>query len=142
MAKAREVMDSLSAAAVDQHDPDAVVSHYTDDAVMLTPDAGEVRGTERITEYWRRFLQSFPDVGFEVLRTHEAGDAAINEGWWTGHNTEPLTLPTGAVLPATDQPVRFRGCHIATVVGDRIREHHLYFDQLELLTQLGLAQGQ
>jgi predicted ester cyclase len=142
MAKAREVMDRLTAAAVEQHDLDAVTAHYTDDAVMLTPDAGEVRGLPRITEYWGRFLDAFPDVGFEVLRTYETGEVAINEGWWTGTNTQPLTLPTGAVLPATGQRVRFRDCHIATVIGDRIREHHLYFDQLELMTQLGLTQGQ
>ena len=59
-----------------------------------------------------------------------------------GTNTGPLSLPDGSTVPATGKAVRVRGCDIATVADGMIVRHHFYFDQMELLTQLGLAPTQ
>jgi ketosteroid isomerase-like protein len=139
MGKPRQIMDQLTAAVVEQRSLDAVTSLYTDDAVLMTPDAGEIRGGGRIADYWRPFLEAFRDAHFEVLRKHEAGDCAIDEGWLVGTHTGPFRLPTGQVIDPTGRPVRIRECDIATVIGDKIREHHVYFDQMEFLGQMGIT---
>lgn len=139
MGSARTVMDRMTAAAVDQHDIDAVRQCYAENAVVATPDAGEVAGRDQIAEYWRTFIDSFPDSHYEPLNKLEAGDRAIDEGYFIGTNTNPLHLPDGQTMPATGKQVKIRSCDVATVKDDKITEHHLYFDQLEFMSQLGLA---
>ena len=68
----------------------------------------------------------------------ESGDTAIDEGYFVGTNTAPLSLPTGESVPATGKAVRLRVCDIATVQNGVIINHRLYFDQMDLLGQLGL----
>jgi ketosteroid isomerase-like protein len=139
MGNARTVMDRVTAAAMEQHDINAVKQCYAENAVVTTPDAGEVRGRDRIADYWRTFIESFPDARWESLDRHESGNHAIDEGYFVGTNTMPLRMPNGDTVPATGKRVKIRGCDIATVTDDRITEHHLYFDQMEFMSQLGLA---
>jgi ketosteroid isomerase-like protein len=140
MGQARDILDQLTDAAMVQHDANAAAGCYADDAVVMTPDAGEVRGREGITEYWRQFIEGFPDGRWESINKLEAGDTAVDEGYIIGTNTNPLTLPTGDQLPATGKALKMRGCDIATVQDGKITEHHLYFDELDFMRQLGLTE--
>jgi ketosteroid isomerase-like protein len=139
MGEAREVMDRLTHAVVGEHSLESAAACYADDAMMITPDAGEIRGRDNIAEYWRPFVEGFQDADYQAMRKLEAGDTAIDEGWFIGTNTGSLPLPSGEVLPATGRQVRFLGCDLATVRDGKIKEHHFYYDQLEFLGQLGLA---
>ncbi|QSB14870.1 nuclear transport factor 2 family protein [Natronosporangium hydrolyticum] len=139
MGEARRVMDRLTSAMVDEHSIDSAVDCYAEDAVIMTPDAGEIHGQDGIGEYWRTFIEAFPDSRYEPIQKHEHGHVAIDEGWLVGTNTAPLPLPTGEVMPATGRQIRVRSCDIATIHHGKIKEHHMYFDQMEFLGQLGLA---
>lgn len=139
MGQAREVMDRLTTLAVEARDLDAAASCYADNAVITTPDAGEVRGREHIADYWRQFIDAFSGTRFEPLGKHEAGNAAIDEGYFIGTNTAPMTMPDGQTLPATGKAVKVRSCDVATVEKGKITEHHLYFDQADFLSQLGIG---
>lgn len=141
MGQARDVLDRMTRLAVDDRDLKSLVDCYADNAVVVTPDAGEVRGQERIADYWRQFVDSFPDSRYQTLGKHEAGHTAIDEGYYIGTNTAPLRLPSGETVPATGKRVKIRSCDVATVENGKITEHHLYFDQVEFLDQLGLAPG-
>jgi ketosteroid isomerase-like protein len=57
---------------------------------------------------------------------------------FSGTNDGPLTGPDGSHIPATGRQVSapFSGLH--TVHDGRIISTRLYFDQLDMLTQLGL----
>jgi len=48
-------------------------------------------------------------------------------------------MPGGESIPPTRKSVRVRGCDAATVENGRVTSHRFYFDQMELLEQLGLA---
>jgi ketosteroid isomerase-like protein len=139
--QARKVMDQLTTAMVEERNVQSAMECYADDAIIVTPDAGEVRGRDRIADYWRHFIDAFPDSHYESITKHEAGNAAIDEGWLEGTNTAPLSLPTGETVPATGRPIKVRSCDVATVENGKIKEHHLYFDQVEFLDQLGLGPG-
>jgi ketosteroid isomerase-like protein len=138
MGEAREVMDRVTESAF-SGDIEVLRECYADDAIAVTPDAGELRGREEITNWLRQFTEAVPDARWESLHKHEAGNTAIDEGYVAGTNTGPLQMPTGETLPPTGKRVRVRGCDAATVEGGRITSHRFYYDQMEFLGQLGLA---
>jgi ketosteroid isomerase-like protein len=138
MGEAREVMDRATT-AITRGNLDELRSCYADDATAVTPDQGELEGGDAIVNWVRQFVEAIPDATYEPLHAHEAGDTAIDEGYFVGTNTGPLQLPTGETLPATGKRIRVRGCDVATVQNGRITSHRFYFDQMEFLGQLGLA---
>jgi ketosteroid isomerase-like protein len=138
MGEAREVMDRFTAAATESKDFRAVADCYAQDAVAVTPDQGEIRGGDAIADYLRQFTDAFSDIRFEPVAKHEAGNVAIDEGYLTGTNTAPLSMPSGESIPATGKQIRVRSCDVATVEGGLVTSHRFYFDQMELLGQLGL----
>jgi predicted ester cyclase len=113
---------------------------YAAEAVIVTPDQGEIRGREAIVDYFMQFTKSFPDGKYELAAGQEAGNVAIDEGYFVGTNTGPLPLPDGEI-PATGKPVRLRTCDIATVEGGVITNHRIYFDNLDFMAQLGLTEA-
>jgi ketosteroid isomerase-like protein len=126
--------------AVFSGDVDALADSYAEDAVLVTPDRGEVRGRESIVDYFRPFFEAFSDIRWEEIQRHEAGNVAIDEGFFTGTHTAPLANPDGEAIPATGKQVRLRECDVATVDGGRITSHRMYFDQVDLMNQLGLTE--
>jgi ketosteroid isomerase-like protein len=136
MGQAREVMDRLTETAF-RKDRDGLVALYAPDAVVETPDQGTVSGCQAAADYLLEFTVAFPDASYESVHEHEAGNVAIDEGFFVGTNTGPLRLPDGE-LPPTGKSVRMRACDAATVEDGLITSHRFYFDQMEMLTQLGL----
>lgn len=57
------------------HDLDAILSHYAADPVLVSPAAaklldepgGMVRGKDALRAYFRRGLDAYPDLTFELL---------------------------------------------------------------------------
>jgi steroid delta-isomerase-like uncharacterized protein len=141
MGQAREVLDRLTDAGVNQRDLNSALELYADDAVVVTPDAGELHGVESIRDYWKQLTDAFPDSHYDYIGRYETGDAAIDEGYFVGTNTAPFTTPSGETLPATGKEVKIRSCDVAKVEDGKIVEHHLYFDQAAFLEQLGLESG-
>ncbi|MEU8134916.1 ester cyclase [Streptodolium elevatio] len=138
MGQAREAMDRLTEAMTTSRDAQSIAECFAPDAVATTPD-GEFRGRDAIAEYMAELTDALPDSAFDHEHTYEAGDTAVDEGWFHGTNTGPLHMPDGSTLPATGKAVRIHGCDIATARDGRIVDYRLYFDQLAFLEQLGLA---
>ena len=138
MGEAREVMDRLTAAATETKDFQAVAECYANHAVAVTPDQGEIRGGAAIANYLRQFSDAFPDLQYEHIDKHEAGNVAVDEGYITGTHTAPLATPSGESIPPTGKRIRVRDCDVATVEGGLVTSHNFYFDQMEFLGQLGL----
>jgi len=138
MGKAREVMDRVTAAG-QAGDHEALAACYAENAVVVAPDAGELRGREAIVEWAFSLDEAFPDGGYESAAKYEDGDTAIDEGYLNGTHTGPLRLPTGDEVPATGRSIHVRVCDIARVEGGLIVAHHYYFDNDEFAQQLGLA---
>ena len=137
MAEARELMNRITESVM-KGDRQALQAVYAPDAVIETPDAGTLRGQDAGIEYLLQFAEAFPDASWESLHEHEAGDTAVDEGYFVGTHTGPLTAPTGETIEPTGKRVRIRGCDVATVSGGRVTSHRFYFDQMDFLGQLGL----
>jgi len=138
MGEARQVMDRVTETAFDE-DQEAVKKLYAPDAVAETPDQGTVRGPDAIAAWFGQFSAAFPDASWESAHKHESGNVAIDEGYVVGTHTGPLAMPGGESIPPTGKSVRVRGCDAATVEDGLVKSHRFYFDQMELLGQLGLA---
>lgn len=138
MGQARELMDRMTNTLVEMHDVDAGVDLYADNAVMMTPDMGEIRGRDQISEYWHGMVDGFPDAHFEPISKLESDGRAVDEGYFVGTNTMPLKGHDGETIEATGKRVKIRSCDIATVKDGKITEHHLYFDEADFMRQLGL----
>ena len=139
MGEAREVMDRATAAVFGK-DMDAFAECYAADVVAQTPDAGTINGRDQLADYMRQLADAFPDLDYEMLRTMEDGEFAIDEGIVVGTNTGPLVLASGETLPPTGKSVRLRSIDVATVQGGVITSHDFYFDQMAFVEQLGLLQ--
>jgi ketosteroid isomerase-like protein len=137
MGEAREVMDRVTAAVM-SGDSDALKALYAPDAVAETPDQGTIRGRDQIAAYMGEFATAFPDASWEELFKHETSDTAIDEGYFVGTNTGPMTGPNGETIAATGKRVRARECDVATVENGVVTSHRFYFDMQDWLTQLGL----
>ena len=137
MGQAREIMDRLTAAVM-SGDRDALGQLYAADAVAETPEGPRLEGGAAIADYLLTFKRAFPDASFESAVQHEAGDTAIDEGYFVGTHTEVLSTPESELAP-TGRRMRLRECDILTVANGVAVSHRFYYDQLDFLTQLGLT---
>ena len=120
------------------HDLARVAGFTQPDIVLVSPDTGEVKGRDQATERDRTFIEAFPDAKMDIVASYESGDTAIVEWVFRGTNTGPLPLPGGDTLAATGKQVTVRGADVATVNAGAVSRLHSYYDQVELMTQLGL----
>lgn len=138
MASARDIADRLTEAVLDG-DIAAIMRCYAANAVLSAPE-GTFRGREEIEHYWRTFqVEPFSEPTAEFTARFEAGDIAVDEWMFSATHTGPLGVPGGDAIAATGRRVSLRGADVGVVRDGAIVEHRLYYDQAELLTQIGLT---
>jgi steroid delta-isomerase-like uncharacterized protein len=119
---------------------DEAISTCADDLEIVDPGMGQVRGSDRFREYLETFKRAMPDARAVVERSVESGDIVAVEGRFTGTHTGPLATDDGEVDP-TGAAIDLRFADVSRVRDGRIVAYHTYYDQLGLLTQLGLMHG-
>ena len=78
-------------------------------------------------------LSSLPPA----LRGNDDGAVTV-EGHFVGTHTGPVIGPGGATIQPTGASIRLRFVNVWRADGGVMKSHHSYYDQLDLLTQLGL----
>ncbi len=119
-------------------DIDGFCELYAEDAVLSSPD-GTYAGRSAIRDYWTKQKAGFAGYHLAVGTAAETGDCTLDEFTWSGTNTGPLYLPDGSELPATGKSVEIKGMELTQVRGDKFVVHKLYWDNMAVLAQLGLA---
>jgi heme-degrading monooxygenase HmoA/limonene-1,2-epoxide hydrolase len=99
-----------------------------------------VTGREAADTIWDTWQEGFPDNRVEVVAIHADDRGGVLEGRFIGTHTGTLRAP-GGEIPATGRAVEERYTGIFEFEEGKIISFHLYFDQMSLLTQLGLAPG-
>ena len=140
MGQARDLMDRATQ-AIFTKDWDALRALYAADVVVTGPDVGTLHGVDQLVDYMKQFAEALPDMTYAMTRTLETDTCAIDQGDVIGTNTGPIALPDGSTIQPTGKQVRMRSIDVATVDNGLISQHDFYFDQLELLTQLGLMEA-
>lgn len=126
-----------STAAFNAHDLTQAARYFLPEVVFVAPDA-ELKGREQVVEYFRGYLEAFPDGTADVVVRHDSGDTTVDEWVFHGTHTGPLPTPTGEMVPPTGARVSVRGVDIQTHRDGGIADQRTYFDQVQFLTQLGL----
>ena len=137
MASAKDVTDR-GMEAWRARDADAFAGCYSEDASIAAPGGMELHGPDGARQFMEMWTDAVPDNEIVVLHEYVSGSVVVQEGIFKGTHTGNLTAPDGQVIPATGRSVEAGYADIFTVENDRIVDERLYYDQVELLTQLGL----
>jgi len=121
----------------DAGDVDGALSACADDLEVIDPGMGQVHGLEPFREYLETFKRAMPDARAVVENAVQSGDTVAVEGRFTGTHTGPLATDDGDVEP-TGAAVDLRFADVSQVRDGKIVAYHTYYDQLGLLSQLGL----
>ena len=83
------------------------------------------------------WLNAFPDAKLTVQDEIYDGEWGVQRFTFDGTHQATLSGP-GGDIPATNRRLSGRGLQMFRVHEGKIVEEHLYFDQVQVLTQLGL----
>jgi len=133
----KDVLDR-NIAALNARDMEAYLANQQPDVEFVIPGGVTLRGRDQIREYTEALWKAFPDgvltFGDQVI----ADAAAATEVVFTGTHTGPMLTPDGPI-PPTGKQVTLRSASILRIEDGRVAVEHVYLDQLELMTQLGLT---
>lgn len=116
---------------------DAALSLFSTELETIDPGMGTVHGHEPFREYLEIFKRAMPDARAVIESLTEADDTVSVEGRFVGTFTGPFASADGDVEP-TGASVDLRFADFCRVRDRTIISYHTYYDQLGLLTQLGL----
>ena len=116
------------------HDFDTTIGTFEHPRYEIIPTGDVYDGEAEVRRYFAETRAAFPDQRNELIALHHADDAVIAEFYLLGTHLGPLRA-----LPATGRAFRCRMTAFFIFAGDRIVCERVYFDQLSLLRQLGLA---
>ena len=124
-------------AAFNDHDESRIRELNAENAVIEAPGDVHVEGREATTQYAMAWLNAFPDARLNVKNEFASGDWVVQEFTFEGTHEGTLSGPAGDI-PATHRRLNGRGVQIFRVEGDAVVDTRLYFDQVQVMTQLGL----
>jgi steroid delta-isomerase-like uncharacterized protein len=107
--------------------------------VLEAPGGTRLEGRDAVLEWAQEWLRAFPDGRLDVSRTITSDDWVIQEYTFNGTHTETWRQPDGDI-PPTGRRVEGHVADISRCEEGRLVESRLYYDQVELLSQLGLMQ--
>jgi predicted ester cyclase len=123
--------------AFNAHDESAIRSLNAPNTRFDAPGDVRLEGREAATGYAMAWLNAFPDARMIVLHEHASGPVVVQECRFEGTHTAPLVGAAGTI-PATGNKVAARCVQIGRYENDQVTETRLYYDQVDLLTQLGV----
>ena len=119
------------------HDEEGLRELNADNTVFEAPGDVRLEGREPATQYALAWLRAFPDARLRIRTEHEAGEWIVQQFTFEGTHSDTLSTP-GGDIPATNRRLTGRGVQLVRVHDGAIAETQLYFDQVQVLTQLGL----
>jgi len=135
MASAQEVAGRFLE-AFNAHD-EAVMLELTAENAVFEGPAAQVEGRDATVGYAMAWINAFDDAKLELHNELVAGDWVIQEFVFAGTHTGTLHSPSGDI-PATNRQLRGRGAQIIHIEDGLVVDTRLYFDQVDVMTQLGL----
>lgn len=123
--------------AFNAHDEARLRELNAENAVFEAPGDVRVEGREATTQYAMAWLNAFPDARLTINNELVSGDWVVQEFTFEGTHEGTLNSPAGEI-PPTGRQLKGRGVQIIRVEGDTAADTRLYFDQVQVMTQLGL----
>src|SRR5438270_8801568 len=112
--------------------------HPEEDFVAPGPVAG---GADVELAWMQPFLAAFPDIDHRIVRAVEGDGIVAAEITITGTFTRPMRSPQGE-MPPTGNRLELTAANVFGFQDGRISLHHIYFDKMAMLGQLGMLSPQ
>ena len=125
----REHMESEN-----RHEFDATIATFAHPRYELVATGDVFDGEDAVRAYFAETRTAFPDQRNELVAIHHADDAVVVEFDLLGTHLGPLRA-----LPPTGRAFRCRMSAHFIFEGERLVCERVYFDQLSIMRQLGLA---
>jgi len=124
--------------AFNAHDLEAAARDAAADIVTTAPGGIKLQGVQASKEYNQNWIKAFPDARVEAKNIIVQGKTAVVEGVFTGTHSGPLKTQVGEV-PPTGRKLTGEFVQIFEVDRGVVKRNALIFDQVDLMTQLGMA---
>ena len=125
-----------------KNDRDGWAALYADDVVYEAPGGAHISGLEDLkTKYFDALATAAPDHSSRDVVLIAEGDYVVEQARYTGTHTGTLRNPDGAEVPATGKKLDFPFVGVFRVEDGKISSIRIYYDQIEVFTQLGLMPG-
>lgn len=111
---------------------------WSDEIEYVVPGGEVLRGKEEALGFIGGFWEAFPDARQEIAAMVAEGSRVMVEGKLVATHSGVFRTPDGEV-PPTERRIELGWMAMFEIRGDELVSERLYFDQLELLAQLGLA---
>jgi len=123
--------------AFNAHDEGRIRELNSANTIFEGPGDVRLEGREAATAYAMSWLNAFPDATLTIHNELAAGDWVVQEFTFEGTHKSTLQTPAGDI-PATNRHLSGRGVQILRIEGETVAETRLYYDQVDVMTQLGL----
>jgi predicted ester cyclase len=124
--------------AFNAHDMEALARDSSPDIEATAPGDIKLKGPQAVKEYNQNFVNAFPDARIEAKNIFTQGNHVTVEGVFSGTHNGTLKSPMGDI-PATGRKVKGEFIQVFEVDRGLVRRDNLIYDQVQLMTQLGLA---
>jgi steroid delta-isomerase-like uncharacterized protein len=137
MATAMQILDR-NITAINARDLEGFLKNQQPDVEFRIPGGITLLGREAVGQYIQLMWTAFPDVTLSFGDQVLGDDSAATEVVMSGTHTGPLNTPNGTI-PPTGRSINLRSLSILRFEDGRIASERNYFDQFDMLKQLGLA---
>ena len=124
--------------AFNRGDLEQIARDAAPDCTYALPGGVVLKGPQAVKEYDQSWLKGFPDARIEVDELFALGNRVTVQARFIGTHTGTFVTPMGDI-PATGRKVEGSFAQVITVDRGLISSSTLYFDRVDLMTQLGLV---
>ena len=136
MSEAKKILEK-NLESWNAHDKTGWTRDISDDCEVIGVGGISGKGHELRDKFYAMWTEAFPDNHITPKVIFADGENAVMEATFEGTHTGVLNSPSGAIQP-TRKRVKVPFTAVNKIRGDKITSFHVLFDQVELLTQLGL----
>jgi steroid delta-isomerase-like uncharacterized protein len=137
MSEARDTIEA-GLRAWNAGDMEGFLASYADDATLWVAGMpAEAKGKDQIRQVAQAYFTAFPGSQFTTKTLIESGNWVTLEHVFTGTHNGVFVTPAGE-LPPTGKTVVNPAVDVFQLSGGRIIAQRTYFDNVDILTQLGV----
>jgi len=115
-------------------DMDGAAALFGEGCIHVTPSGQQTNEEHRM--FGGSFKDAVPDAGMHISTAVESGEDIAIEGQFKGTHSGDLVSPQGTI-PASGRTIDLRYSDFFKVKGGKIVEHRIYWDQMDMMQQLG-----
>jgi ketosteroid isomerase-like protein len=124
------------------HDLDGWLSCFDETVTFRGPGGLTGKGYDTARMFWSIWQDAFPDCRNTITVAVAEGNDAIQEAVFSGTHTNVMRAPNREDIPPTGKTVTVPYALRLTYRDGKFSTFDLIFDQLEMMTQLGLVSNQ